>query len=160
MVLLHMVLTFMPSSIYAMWLIYGCSGNHYVYINFNFLSFVCSLYHLSKTKISFWILVLNQLSTDGGTGELTSSDFSMWPWQCASASIWSPRSGGAPAETLCFYQNRPVPTGRGNFGPVSLGIWPKPSCWADMSHIYCIISNFPCFVFLLNECSSWIEWIW
>lgn len=51
-VLLHMALTFMPPSICAMWFIYGCSGNHYVYINFNFLSFVCSLYHLSETKFS------------------------------------------------------------------------------------------------------------
>lgn len=84
-----MVLTFMPSSIYAAWLIYSCSGNHYVYINFNFLSFVCSLYHLSKTKFSLWILVLNQLPADGGTGELTSSDFSMWPWQYASTSVWT-----------------------------------------------------------------------
>lgn len=160
MVSLHMVLTFMPSSIYAMWLIYGCSGNHYVYINFNFLSCVCSLYHLSKTKFSLWILVLNQLSPDGGTGELTSTDFSMWSWQCTSTSDGPTRNGGAPAVTLYFYQSRPVPTGRGNFGPVSPGIWPKPSCWVDVGHIYYIITHFPCFVFLLNECSSWTEGIW
>lgn len=109
-----------------MWLIYGCSGNRCVYINFNFLSFVCSLYHLSKTKFSLWILVLNQLSADGGTGELTSPGFSMWPWQCASASVRAHRNSRAPAETPeCFHQSRPVPTGRGNFGPVSPGIWPK-----------------------------------
>lgn len=73
-----------------MWLIYSCSGNHYVYINFNFLSFVCSLYHLSKKKKnSLRILVLKQLSADGGTGEFTSSDFSMWPWQYASTLVWT-----------------------------------------------------------------------
>lgn len=57
------------------------------------------------------------------------------------------RNGGAPAVTLYSYQSRPVPTGRGNFGPVSPGIRPKPSCWVDMGCIYSIITHFPCFAF-------------
>lgn len=41
-----------------------------------------------------------------------------------------------------------------------LGSGQKPSCWVDTGRIYCIITHFPCLVFLLNECSSWMEWMW
>lgn len=118
-VLLHMVLTFMPQSICAVWLIYGCSGNHYVYINFNFLSFVCSLYHLSKTKFSLRILVLNQLSADGGTGEMTSSDFNTWPFKTPSCTFGPIRHCRCTEVVLFFDLSGLLLMGCADFGPLS-----------------------------------------